>query len=261
MPERSFGRTVRYRRTKLGLSQAQLGELVGRSASSIRSWERDVSVPTDAGVITALSAILDLDQEALFAKAGMDMPVEETHPTIEEALASLAPLPLDEAVTVEEIDLPEPSRADEPAVLVDLSSPMFDEEPEPEPDLDSGLEAEAREHLGGAAVPVPVPDREPADMLEASKTRSELAGAPTMRRTTEPAFVSPPEPFLITAPTPPAVEPSYMEDNQQRQLYRVRNLATIVLVVALIVVFLWSLSNAIDAFGTWWEDFFGSLRL
>jgi hypothetical protein len=73
--------------------------------------------------------------------------------------------------------------------------------------------------------------------------------------------VSPPEPFLITAPTPPAVEPSYMEDNQQRQLYRVRNLATIVLVVALIVVFLWSLSNAIDAFGTWWEDFFGSLRL
>jgi transcriptional regulator with XRE-family HTH domain len=33
MPERSFGRTVRYRRTKLGLSQAKLAELVGRSAS------------------------------------------------------------------------------------------------------------------------------------------------------------------------------------------------------------------------------------
>ena len=32
MPERSFGRTIRYRRTKLGISQAKLGDLVGRSA-------------------------------------------------------------------------------------------------------------------------------------------------------------------------------------------------------------------------------------
>jgi transcriptional regulator with XRE-family HTH domain len=94
MPERSFGRTVRYRRTKIGLSQAQLGELVGRSASSIRSWERDVSTPTDPAVITALSAILDIDLRALFDKAGVPMPAEEAHSTVEEALASLAPLPL-----------------------------------------------------------------------------------------------------------------------------------------------------------------------
>jgi hypothetical protein len=41
----------------------------------------------------------------------------------------------------------------------------------------------------------------------------------------------------------------------------VRHLATVVLVVALIVVFLWSLSNTMDALGSWWDDFFGSLRL
>ena len=90
MPERSFGRTVRYRRTRIGLSQAQLGELVGRSASSIRSWERDVSTPTDPSVLTALSAILDIDGRALFDKAGVETPAEESHPTVEESLASLA---------------------------------------------------------------------------------------------------------------------------------------------------------------------------
>ena len=97
---------MRYRRTKIGLSQAQLGELVGRSASSIRSWERDVATPTDPSVLTALSAILDIDGRALFDKAGVETPAEETHPTVEESLASLAPLPLEEPIE-EKID-PDP---------------------------------------------------------------------------------------------------------------------------------------------------------
>jgi hypothetical protein len=52
-----------------------------------------------------------------------------------------------------------------------------------------------------------------------------------------------------------------MEDSEQRQLYRVRNLATVVLFVGLVIVLLWSLSNTLEAFGEWWSDFFGSLRL
>ncbi len=260
MPERSFGRTVRYRRTKLGLSQAQLGELVGRSASSIRSWERDVSVPTDASVITALSAILDLDQQELFEKAGVEIAVEESHPTVEEALASLAPLPLDEPVDGPDVEIYESlTEAGEPEMVIELPPPVHEPEIEPVLDLDSELEAEVREHLG--ATQVRVPDREPNQALETSKANTELVGASAMRSQSEPAYVSPPEPFLITAPTPPVVEPSYIEDTQQRQLYRVRTLATIVLVVALVVIFLWSLSNAIDAIGTWWEDFFGGLKL
>ena len=91
MPERSFGRTVRYRRTKLGLSQAKLGELVGRSQITIRSWERDKSHPDDPHVITALSAILGVDERSLFEKAGQPQPELETSPTIEQELASLGP--------------------------------------------------------------------------------------------------------------------------------------------------------------------------
>jgi hypothetical protein len=57
------------------------------------------------------------------------------------------------------------------------------------------------------------------------------------------------------------VEPSYIEDTDQRQMYRVRNLATVVLVVALTIILLWALSNTIDAIGAWWEDFFSTLRI
>jgi hypothetical protein len=66
---------------------------------------------------------------------------------------------------------------------------------------------------------------------------------------------------LITAPTPPIVEPSYLEDESQRQIYRVRTLATVALVVALAIILLWSLGNALEAVGTWWEEFTNTLRL
>lgn len=273
MPERSFGRSVRYRRTKLGLSQAQLGELVGRSASSIRSWERDVSIPTDPSVIIALAAILDLDEQALFEKAGVDVPTVESQPTVEEALASLAPLPLqvDDPILdfEDEMDEVEPIQSADAARVLSTSDSFVVLEPVPGPvedlelplDADSGLEAAFEEHLEEAAEPVPVPGREPDDLFEPFSPRPEPVGATAMRSTPEPAFISPPEPYQMTAPTPPVVEPSYMEDTDQRQLYRVRNLATIVLFVGLVIVLLWSLSNTLDAVAEWWDGFFGSLRL
>jgi len=257
MPERSFGRTVRYRRTKIGLSQAQLGELVGRSASSIRSWERDTSIPTDPSVITALSAILDIDSRALFDKAGVPVPPEEAHSTVEEELASLAPLPLEEPIE-EDVEA-------DPVVVSD--GPGGGEtELEPALDADMELEAEVRGHVGDRGEPDagrgPKSAREPDPQLESFTLRPEPVGVAEMSTTSEPpAFVSPPEPYVITAPTPPVVEPSYMEDNNQRQVYRVRNLATVVLVVALFIILLWSLDNTLDAVGDWWNEFVGTLRL
>lgn len=94
MARQSFGRTVRYRRTKLGLSQTRLAELVGRSAATIRAWEADRSVPKDPQVLTALSAVLGVDEQVLHEKAGVPYepgPAVETSPTIEQALATIAP--------------------------------------------------------------------------------------------------------------------------------------------------------------------------
>jgi transcriptional regulator with XRE-family HTH domain len=254
MPERSFGRTVRYRRTKIGLSQAQLGELVGRSASSIRSWERDVSTPTDPVVINALSAILDIDGRALFDKAGVPMPTEETHSTVEEALASLAPMPLEEPI--EEVVEPDPIIADSDGPEAGVAGFAL------VLDADSELEAEVHEHLEQQRPVEPPHGGEPDPEFEPFSLRPEPVGVAEMKRTSDaPAFVSPPEPYVITAPIPPVVEPSYMEDQGQRQVYRVRNLATVVLVLALVIVLLWSLSNTVEALGAWWDEFMRTLRL
>ena len=193
MPERSFGRLVRYRRTKAGLSQAQLGELVGRSTATIRSWERDQSKPNDPKVLSALAAILAVSERQLYEKAEVEQPemVEESSPTIEQALAELRP-----------------------------------------PDAE-------------AAVAQSVPAAEPQ--------RSSVATAP--------AFVAPPERYVTTPVSPTTSELSYVEDASQRQLYRVRTLATVVAVVALVVAFVWALGEGLGALGDWWNEFFGNLRL
>lgn len=211
MPERSFGRTVRYRRTKLGLSQAKLGELVGRSPMTIRSWERDKSHPNDPHVITALSAILGVDERSLFEKAGQRQPELETSPTIEQELASLSP---DSADTTEVEDGEEPTESGS------------------EPEVD----------------PVPALSDEPDPVAEAV---GEIA----------PAYVAPSEPYVVTTALPPAHESSYMEDRSQRQLYRVRNLATIVILAALGIALLWAFTEGLGALGAWWDDFFGNLQL
>ncbi len=193
MPERSFGRLVRYRRTKAGLSQAQLGELVGRSTATIRSWERDQSKPNDPKVLSALAAILAVSERQLYEKAEVEQPemVEESSPTIEQALAELRP-PDAEAAVAQSVAAAEPQR-------------------------------------------------------------SSVATAP--------AFVAPPERYVTTPVSPTTSELSYVEDASQRQLYRVRTLATVVAVVALVVAFVWALGEGLGALGDWWNEFFGNLRL
>lgn len=219
MPERSFGRTVRYRRTKLGLSQAKLGDLVGRSPSTIRSWERDRSAPTEKSVLHALAAILGVDEKSLFEKAGQDPPPEvESSPTVEQALATLHP--------EREIDSREDASSDD------------DESDEHEGDVTSEDSIQA-----------------PSDSGRESDPAFAQSPAP------QAGYVKPPEPYVILPSTPPIAEPSYMEDTSQQQLYRVRNLATLVLVVALVIALIWALSETLGAISDWWDSFFGSLRL
>jgi transcriptional regulator with XRE-family HTH domain len=221
MPEMSFGRSIRYRRTKLGLSQTRLGELVGRSSAAIRSWERDASIPTDPSVLQALSAVLGIDREVLFDKAGVGVPVVETSPTVEEVLGSLTPV---EEKKLEEV----PSHLD------------FETEDE--------AVVPARHQTPATPVAVSVA-AQPAPTPAPGSGRRVALSPPTEPR------------YTYTTPAPPVVEPTYMEDQSQRQLYRVRHLATLVLVVALIVLFVWALGNSIEALSSWWDDFFSTFQL
>jgi len=219
MPERSFGQTIRYRRTKLGLSQTKLGELVGRSASTIRAWERDKTAPNDIRVVVTLSAVLGIPERVLFDKLGMTPPEVEANATVEEVLAELAPAPEEAEGTA--ISPPAEDRG--PLEPTPVSEPL--------PPPDSAVE--------------PTPAAEPSP---SSDSRAEPASAPT------------PEPYLLAAPVASTVEPSYIEDRGQRQLYRVRYLATAVVLVALGIALLWALDRGLEAFAEWWDVFVGNLR-
>lgn len=223
MPERSFGRTVRYRRTKLGMSQAKLADLVGRTATTIRAWERDKSRPNDPNVLSALAAVLGIDERHLFDKAGVEPPEAATSPTVEQALATLS----FEDVVDASGDGAEADQRDEPR-------------PEPEADREPA-----------AAIPAEEPERQPS-----MARQSETVGA-----SRQPAYVAPPDPFERAPVTPTTADLSYMEDDSQRQLYRVRNLATMVAFVALVIAFIWALGEGMGALGEWWGDFVANLRV
>ena len=249
MPEMSFGRSIRYRRTKLGLSQTRLGELVGRSGAAVRSWERDSSTPTDPSVLQALSAVLGIEKEVLFEKAGVDLPEVETSPTVEEVLGSLTP-------TEEEVrdDVPTLSNTD----LAELAA------------LDSVLDSDPAEPGNGDAVPgdsdnrsadvseVDILPKEPVTVAVAPVTSESDAASPARHSV---SFTSSAPRYLYTMPAPPVPEPTYMEDESQRQLYRIRNLATLVLTVGLIVLFVWAVGNGWSEFTSWWDDFISNLQL
>jgi len=209
MPERSFGRTIRYRRTKLGLSQTKLGELVGRSAATIRQWERDKSRPNDPEVVVAVAAVLGIEERILFDKLGLARPEVETSPTVEEVLAELAP------------------EADEPEV----------DEPE-------DIQGESVSPDDG---PQPSEPGEPP-LVDVASASPGSAFAPTD-----------PTPVL-TLPPAGAADVSYLEDPHQRQVYRIRYLATAVAFVGLIATLLWALNQGVEAFSAWWDAFVGSLR-
>ena len=224
---------VRYRRTKLGLSQAQLGELVGRSAATIRSWERDRTRPNEEKVLSALSAILGIDKRQLFEKAEVELlDVFESSPTVEQALATLA----------------REEEADEstPAPLSHRRHSRPSSSPEP---------------ISVPKTPPPAPlILEPAAAFVAVEERGP-DGAGREDSDDPPAYVAPAEPYVQTPLTPTLADLSYVEDPSQRQMYRVRNLATLVGFVALVVAFVWATGEGLGALGDWWGEFFGNLRL
>ena len=265
MPDRTFGRTIRSRRTKLGLSQAKLGELVGRSASTIRSWERDKTHPTDTGVIVALAAILGADEQQLFERAGQAVPNLEDSPTVEQALATLRPEPEFEfPEIVEERPSFEEVEADEDPT--DLRRGIANERLEGEGELTGEIDVDSSEVEDVATEFAPDAQLKSFDSEDLSATaelEQEVLVDPSSAKAEEvvaPTYTAPAVPPVIVTPNTSSSGSSYLEDRSQRQLYLVRNLATIVVLVGLVVALLWALSESMTAIGDWWDEFSGNLR-
>jgi len=115
-----------------------------------------------------------------------------------------------------------------------------------------------------SAVGPHVPDLDDeSDAAEDSEENLVALGAPAAVSTpaSNVGFVAPSQQYLYTTPAPPVAEVTYMEDESQRQMYRIRHLATLVVFVALLVMFVWAMGHGWDAFTGWWDDFVGNLQL
>ena len=204
-----------------------------------------------------MSAVLGIEHELLFDRAGVDVPEIETSPTVEQELGSLAPRAA--AETAEETDsLEETTEAE---VEADADEPLAEDE----------FAAEGVDHRDEKPDPGPSgptwsargSDPEPVAVGVTATVGPGVEGgvAASQKASPQPGFVAPQQPYVYTMPAPPVAEPTYMEDESQRQLYRVRNLATLVLAVALIVTFLWALGNGWQELANWWDEFVGQLQL
>lgn len=222
-----------------------------------------MSRPNDPKVVAALAAVLDLDEEQLFDKVDVERPEVETSPTVQDALATLS-------MTEVEAAAPEPEPELEPVRLIDLTTEQETATPEPEPTPEEDpwasdpypMPAEGPEYPRPQPVPALIGASASADDdLGDNRADDGLVARLTVAAAAAPAYVAPPEPYVQGPLTPNVGGVSYVEDESQRQLYRVRNLATFVAVVALVIIFVWALGEGMGALGEWWEDFFGNLRL
>jgi hypothetical protein len=254
--------------------------LVGRSASTIRNWERAQAAPSERSDVVALAAVLGLNEAEVLERAGFESPVVEKSPTVEQAYASLtAEREIPMRVSPAE---PPPSRdeaavAEDDAVESEAASPSASSPAEPgvTPVAEPASEATEPPRRPWEADAAPVTDesgeapsvegRPDFERFMAGRGASPASAASAPLPPTDAPAV-PPGPGRSRRASPPTVleaaapsEPSYVEDPDERQQYRVRGLATAALVVAILIVLLWSFNRATDALGSMWQELIDSL--
>ncbi len=257
-PDTSFATLVKQRRVALGMSQAKLADLVGRSSSVVRSWERGASAPADENVVRSLAAVLGIEESLLRSSVGLD-PKGRVREPDEIGGGSLE-------VFVAEVDDPgEPVGVDVPRGTADV-----EEGPEAGPAEPAGA-GQTSEEIKEPAVKAP-PAAEDDHPPPAAQEELLVADEPLEA---DFAFSAPPtgapeEESPVaggTGATSPTVmvpaggtpvlpaERSYLDDPDQMVTYWIRAALTVAFSVFLLVVLLWALSRLGDSVGEVWDIF------
>ena len=112
----SLGAIVRERRLALGYSLGQLATKVGRTAASIRAWERGDTLPT-VDEAEALAGALDLDHVQLGAMAAAQIEIDAAESAVEEDTAAVAvpenPAPEEELAATASVNADDASAQDD----------------------------------------------------------------------------------------------------------------------------------------------------
>lgn len=226
-----FGEMIRARRQELGIPQARVAQLIGRAATTVRTWEQGRSSPTDAHVVETLAAVLQLDAVSLLEAADLQVPApstDEEHPTVEQIYRSLTESTVrepDERVAVESDEWPPRAKRDaEPAVPT------------------------AVEPIGEAT------------------TEETLIPSPIIIGTIRPTrAVDDPIPARVTVADPYPVphsdrSPSYLESAYERNVYRVRAALTVAILIVLVAGLAWAANSLWDTVAGLWNDFTRGFR-
>lgn len=74
------GKIIKDARIKKGLTQRQLGELIGKSNNALTNWEKGTNSP-DVDMIELLCSILDITVDEMFPNSKKQQPINELPPT------------------------------------------------------------------------------------------------------------------------------------------------------------------------------------
>lgn len=210
----SLGELISSQRAALGLTQARLAELVGRSPSTIRSWERDRTAPADRASVAALAAVLGLTEDEMAAAilGPTEPPPAAPPPT---------PVPVDQDESAVPGDEAGPAGENERAVALEVGH--------------SG----GRESIDSSSLRTPAPARD----------GSEAAAAPTVLSEVSPAR----EETAGAVARLPRI-PSYLDNPEEVRTYRVRTVLTAALMIFILIVLIWAFREAREAFGLIFDD-------
>ncbi len=236
---------IRSRRIMLGLSQARLAELVGRTATTVRRWERgEVAPPED--VIDQLAEALEVDAAQLEPRPAPTRSSVVVAGSATPAPPTQAPQPrTDRTAATRPATAPvgrpaaPPRRPAQPAAAdTTTDAPtgepwiQFDAEPAPPPP--------ALSQLPHAPSPAAAPPRPTA-------TATAARPAPPAPPADPDATAAVPAPRRPVARPPVAPARSYLEDPKQRVLYGLRLILAVVALGVMAIIAIWAFGELFGA--------------
>ena len=251
----SFGDFVRRAREQAGLTQSRLAQLIGKSPTTIRSWEHGRTNPADPGAVSAMAAVLGLDENELLGQAGFEDPASATATTARQELSGLAS---------------EQDRTFSPAPLPEASgsTPVVTDLPEPLP-LPDG------ERIPFAAsIEVAPPAADKAEAVTITVLPAPTPAAPAAEPTIEKPVRDVPGPrtrIVVTQQPAPGTSVgssngyvgalSYVEDETEKDFYRRRGVITAMVLAFMVIVIWWALGRTGGAIADLIEGIVGSLDI
>lgn len=244
----SFGELIRRRREQAGLTQAALGERVGRSASAVRNWERDQSLPGEPDVLAALARVLGLTDQELRQVLQPDRLTFDP----QEVIGDPPPMLVREVVVeppLHRVDI-EPSPPSEPELVSEPPLRRIEIEPSPPapPPAEVGKEPLPTPPVlpvEQLAQPAPAGEGEPPSTQEADLDLEPTVEIPPPVRSVRRRPTPPPN--LSSHPSPPAPayqdSTSYVEDPSQVAYYRFRAIVTATALVLMLLVLFWAVGE------------------